>query len=139
MKTNKINAALAFILVPLLPSFITATSFILTKNSIESVLIGFILYTPFSYIFVFCLGIPAYFLMCYMNMLSWLHVTLSGAILGVFLVFIFTILTASSFSNFFERQVRNIDFLLFFALLGAITAYFFWWLAIKDDADKQQD
>lgn len=123
---------LGFLIAPLTPCVLAATIASLRLVDLLAIPFGTLLYAVFAYPFALVLGIPAYLLMSRVGSLSVLRVTLTGAILGLISGAVLLLLLRAEW-------VHALDGGMFvtvsiFAVFGAITAWVFWWLALRPRA-----
>jgi len=124
---------LGFLISPLVPAFLLSFVVSAQTDGFAGVHVGIIIYAFFSYLFVFLLGIPSYFLVTiYMKKITLVRILPIGAILGTCAGIVLPLLLGVDLSQWLH-DFLTFNFLrivLIFTSLGMITTWIFWLLAM---------
>ena len=121
----------AFLVSPLVPCILAATFAAIRNGDLLAIPIATLLYAIFAYPFALALGVPTYLVMSRLGAMSLLQVIVSGALLGAVSGVLMPGLLGMQleWARAFESGLFNT--VLLFTMFGSITAFVFWWLALR--------
>lgn len=126
------RVVIGFLVAPLVPCVLAATVASLRHGVVLAIPFATLLYAAFAYPVAFLLGIPAYVLMSRLGSLTVLRVTLAGSVLGsISGAVLLVVLGADGMPAFTSGMYITA---MIFAVWGAIAAWVFWWVALREHA-----
>ncbi len=126
---------LGFIIAPLAPCLVASIAVCFSRGDLAAIPIAMFLYALFAYPFSLVFGVPIYLLFSRLGYISMWQVVVAGTILGFISGATLPFIMGVEWKGAMDSDL--ISTALLFAIFGAITAWAFWWVALRPRTNNQ--